>query len=64
VLEQSAAGFDWHGDGELAGHRERGLLALQLQDADKGGAVQSHLLNDGDHSPPTFKAPEKLGINR
>jgi hypothetical protein len=29
-----------------------------------GVAVQSHFLNNSDHSPPTFKAPEKLGINR
>jgi len=29
-----------------------------------GVAVQSHCLNNGDHSPPTFKAPEKLGIDR
>jgi hypothetical protein len=28
------------------------------------GAVQSHFLNNGDHSPPTFNAPEKLGIKR
>ena len=29
-----------------------------------GVAVQSHFLNNGDHLPPTFNAPEKLGIKR
>jgi len=64
VLEQTAEGFDWRGDGELAGCRARGPLVRKIQDADKRGAVQSHLRNNGDYSPLTFKAPEKLGINR
>ena len=64
VLEQSAEGFDGRGDGELAGCRARDPLVRKIQDADKRGAIQSHLLNNGDYSPPNFKAPEKLGIYR
>jgi hypothetical protein len=64
VLEKSAEGFDWRGDGDLAGCRARGLRVREIKDADKGGAIQSHFINNGDHSLPTFKAPEKLGINR
>jgi hypothetical protein len=61
VLEQSAEGFDWRGDGDLAGCRARGLRVREIKDADKGAAVQSYLLYNGDHSPPTFKAPEIWG---
>jgi len=64
VLDQSAEGFDCREDGEFAGCRAGGLLLRQMQDADKRGAIQSHILNNGDYLPPTFKAPEKLGINR